>query len=117
MVYSSSNIWADYKYADPLFFIKRQLIFASLGVVSMLFIMNIPYHFWKKYAKLILLTCFILLLVVKIPGIGIVRGGAQSWIGVGAFSIQPSEFMKLGLIIYLATFLANKQKHITSFTK
>lgn len=117
MVYSSSNIWADYKYADPLFFIKRQLIFAGLGVVSMLFIMNIPYHFWKKYAKLILLTCFILLLVVKIPGIGIVRGGAQSWIGVGAFSIQPSEFMKLGLIIFLASFLSANQKYITSFKR
>src|SRR5690625_1673239 len=46
-----------------------------------------------------------------------VRGGAQSWIGVGAFSIQPSEFMKLGLIIYLSAYLASYQKYITSFKK
>src|SRR5690625_1722216 len=117
MVYSSSHIWAEYKYADQLFFIKRQLIFASLGIICMLFIMNIPYHFWKKYSKFILLICFILLIIVKIPGIGIVRGGAQSWIGVGAFSIQPSEFMKLGLIIFLSVYLSLHQKYITSFIK
>lgn len=117
MVYSSSNIWADYKYADPLFFLKRQIIFAGVGIVAMFFIINIPYNVWKKYAKVILLICFILLLIVKIPGIGIVRGGAQSWIGIGAFSIQPSEFMKLGLIVFLASYLSSHQKHITSFKK
>lgn len=117
MVYSSSNIWADYKYGDPLFFLKRQLLFASVGIVVMLFIMRIPYNIWRKYAKVILLICFVLLLIVKIPGIGIVRGGAQSWIGVGAFSIQPSEFMKLGLIIFLASYLSTHQKYITSFKK
>src|SRR5690625_7540299 len=50
-------------------------------------------------------------------GIGIVRGGAQSWIGVGVFSIQPSEFMKLGWIIFLAAFLSTYQTYITSFRK
>lgn len=117
MVYSSSNIWAEYKYADRLFFLKRQFLFAFVGVVAMLFVMNIPYHIWRKYAKIILLICFLLLLIVKIPGVGIVRGGAQSWIGVGAFSIQPSEFMKLGLILFLASFLTTNQKRITSFKK
>lgn len=52
-----------------------------------------------------------------IPGIGIVRGGARSWIGIGAFSIQPSEFMKMGLIIYLAAYLSHHQKQMKSFLK
>jgi len=117
MVYSSSNVWADYKYGDTLFFVKRQLLFAGVGIIAMYFIMNIPYSIWKKYATIILSICFILLIIVKIPGIGIVRGGAQSWIGVGSFSIQPSEFMKLGLIIFLAAYLSDHQKHITSFKK
>lgn len=117
MVYSSSYIWAEYKFNDPFHHLKRQLLFAGAGVVSMVFLMNIPYLTWKKYAKPLLILCFILLLLVLIPGIGMVRGGARSWIGVGAFSVQPSEFMKLGLIIFLSTILANYQKYITSFKK
>src|SRR5699024_8538675 len=57
------------------------------------------------------------LILVLIPGVGMIRGGAQSWIGVGAFSIQPSEFMKLGLIIFLSVYLSLHQKYIRSFIK
>ncbi|MBP1968193.1 cell division protein FtsW [Virgibacillus natechei] len=117
MVYSASYVWSDYKFDDAFFYVKRQLLFAGAGLVAMLVIMVIPYNTWKKYANLILLVCFILLFLVLIPGIGMVRGGAQSWIGVGAFSIQPSEFMKLGLIIFLSAYLATNQKYITSFKK
>ncbi|WP_250889776.1 stage V sporulation protein E [Virgibacillus dakarensis] len=117
MVYSSSYVWADYKYGDSFFYLKRQLLFTGVGIAAMFFIMAIPYGTWQKYAKPILLSCFGLLLLVLIPGIGLERGGAQSWIGIGAFSIQPSEFMKLGLIIYLSVYLASHQKYITSFKK
>ncbi|SET30399.1 spore cortex peptidoglycan biosynthesis regulator SpoVE [Oceanobacillus limi] len=117
MVFSSSYIWADYKYSDTFYFLKRQLLFAGAGVVAMFFTMYTPYNTWGRYAKIILLSCFFLLLIVLIPGIGMVRGGAQSWIGVGAFSIQPSEFMKLGMIIFLSAYLAANQKYITSFKK
>lgn len=116
-VYTSSHVWAAYKYEDHLFFVKRQLLFAFIGVIAMYIISSIPYMTWRNYAKPILIVCFILLIIVKIPGIGIVRGGAQSWIGVGAFSIQPSEFMKLGLIIFLAVHLSVNQKYITYFKK
>ncbi|WBX79650.1 stage V sporulation protein E [Virgibacillus salarius] len=114
MVYSSSYVWAEYKFGDAWYYVKRQVLFAGVGVAAMLFVMKIPYSTWKKYARVILLACFILLFLVLILGIGMVRGGAQSWIGIGAFSIQPSEFMKLGLIIFLSAFLATKQKYITS---
>src|SRR5699024_5199833 len=117
MVYSSSYIWSDYKYADTLFYVKRQLLFAGAGIAAMFVTMFIPYMTWKKYAKGLLIACFILLVIVLIPHVGLVRGGARSWIGVGAFSIQPSEFMKLGLIIFLAAFLEKNQKYITSFKK
>ncbi|WP_099157995.1 stage V sporulation protein E [Virgibacillus ndiopensis] len=117
MVYSSSYVWAEYKYGDMFYYLKRQLLFTGAGIIAMFFIMIIPYGTWKKYAKIILLSCFILLLLVLIPGVGMTRGGAQSWIGVGAFSIQPSEFMKLGLIIFLSVYLASNQKYITSLRK
>lgn len=117
MVYSASHVWSSYKFDDGTYYLKRQLLFAGAGVIGMFLFMIIPYYTWKKYASAILITCFILLIAVLIPGIGLVRGGAQSWIGIGAFSIQPSEFMKLGLIIFLASLLVNKQKYITSFTQ
>lgn len=117
MVYSASHIWAMYKYDDVFFFVKRQALFVGAGVLAMLFIMQVPYTVWKRYANILLMLCFILLILVLVPGIGLVRGGAQSWIGVGAFSIQPSEFTKLGLIIFLASLLSSKQKYITSFKK
>jgi cell division protein FtsW len=58
-----------------------------------------------------------MLVLVLIPGVGLVRNGSQSWIGVGAFSIQPSEFMKFAMIIFLAKYLSENQKKITSFRK
>jgi len=117
MVYSASAVWADYRFDDSFYFAKRQLIFAIIGLIAMFFIMNIDYWTWRSWSKVILITCFVLLITVLIPGIGNVRNGSRSWIGVGAFSIQPSEFMKLAMIIYLAKFLSENQKNITSFQK
>ncbi|WP_026692122.1 stage V sporulation protein E [Peribacillus kribbensis] len=115
MVYSASAIWADYKFNDSFFFAKRQLLFAGVGILAMFFIMNIDYWTWRSWAKILLIICFVLLILVLVPGIGMVRNGSRSWIGVGAFSIQPSEFMKLAMIAFLAKFLSERQKYITSF--
>lgn len=115
MVYSSSYVWAEYKYGDAYFFVKRQLLFVILGILSMIILYLFPYHRLKTYVNVILMICFFLLLLVLVPGIGIVRGGAQSWIGVGAFSIQPAEFIKLGLILFLARYLADNEQSITTF--
>lgn len=117
MVYSASAIKASYNYGDSFYFVKRQLLFAGLGVIIMFIVMNIEYWTWRKWAKVGLYLCFALLLLVLIPGIGEVHGGARSWLGVGAFSIQPSEFAKIGLIVFLAKFLSENQKNITSFKK
>lgn len=117
MVYSASAIWADFKFDDSFFFAKRQMLFAGVGVVAMFFIMNIDYWTWRTWAKVLIIVCFVLLVAVLIPGIGMERNGSRSWIGVGAFSIQPSEFMKIAMIIFLAKFLSERQKLITSFKK
>lgn len=117
MVYSASAIWAAYKFDDSLFFVKRQMLFAGVGVFAMFFIMNINYWTWRTWAKVLMIVCFILLIAVLIPGIGMERNGSRSWIGVGAFSIQPSEFMKLAMIAFLAKFLSEQQKYITTIKK
>ena len=117
MVYSASSIWADYKFNDSFYFVKRQLLFAGVGVVLMLFIANIPYYKWLQYRKIIFFVCLGLLIAVLIPGVGLVRGGARSWIGVGAFSIQPAEFIKLAMILYLTGFLVKHQGKLQQFKK
>lgn len=117
MVYSASAVWATYKFDDSFFFAKRQLLFAGVGVIAMFFIMNVDYWTWRTWSKMLIIICFFLLVAVLIPGIGMERNGSRSWIGVGAFSIQPSEFMKLAMIAFLAKFLSENQKKITSFKK
>src|SRR5690606_38753298 len=65
----------------------------------------------------LLIVCFVLLVAVLIPGIGVERNGSGSWIGVGAFSVQPSEFIKLAIIAFLAKFLCEQQRYITTVKK
>ena len=115
MVYSASAVWATHNFNDSFFFAKRQLLFAGVGIIAMFFIMNIDYWTWRTWSKVIIIICFVLLIMVLIPGVGVVRNGSQSWIGVGAFSVQPSEFMKLAMIAFLAKYLSENQKKITSF--
>ncbi|MCR8641917.1 stage V sporulation protein E [Paenibacillus sp. N1-5-1-14] len=117
MVYSASAVLAFHEFGDWYYYLKRQLIFAVLGVVAMFVTMNMDYWIWKKYAKIILLICFVFLVIVLIPGVGVVRGGARSWIGIGSFGIQPSEFAKMGIIMFLAKWLSEEQAKITEFTK
>lgn len=117
MVYSASAVNAFYDYGDSFYVVKRQLIFACLGVIAMFLTMNADYGFWKKHARTALIIGFVFLLIVLIPGIGVVRGGARSWLGIGSFGIQPSELMKLVMVLYLAKLLSEQQKQITHFAK
>ncbi|MUG45005.1 stage V sporulation protein E [Paenibacillus woosongensis] len=117
MVYSAGSVLAFHDYGDSFYFVKRQLLFAVLGLVAMFFMMNFDFRHLRKYAKLALLVCFVLLVIVLIPGIGVVRGGARSWLGISSFGIQPSEFMKLGMILFLSYWLSKEDYKITIFTK
>ena len=85
-VYSSSHVWALYKYDDSLYYIKRQAIFACIGIIAMFITSRIDYHLYKKYYKPIILVCFLLLILVLIPGLGVVRGGSRSWFNFGIFA-------------------------------
>lgn len=113
MIYSASSIWAEYKTGNSFYFLIRQGLFFIIGLSFYITASKIPYTFWRKQANKIMILCIILLILVLIPGIGLVRGGARSWIGIGDFSIQPAEFMKIGLIIFTAKFLANNEGILT----
>lgn len=117
MIYSSSYIWAEYKFNDPFRYVKLQGVFLLIGTFLMLVISKIDYKLYYKYATHIFIFCLILLILVLIPGIGKIRNGSRSWFGIGSLGIQPSEFMKLSLIILTSKYLSNSDKKIKSFFK
>ncbi len=112
MVYSASNVVAMYKYNDAAYFLKRQLIFSLIGIAVMVLFIHIDLKKIYKFTTVIYLVALVLLIIVLIPGIGKVRGGARSWIGIGSFSLQPSEFMKLAIILLLAKYLSKNHKDL-----
>ncbi len=117
MIYSASSIWAEYKFHDAFHFVKSQSLFFLLSIFICLFLSHIPPQFWKKHANQILGLCFFLLVCVLIPGIGSVRNGSRSWFGIGGLGIQPSEFAKIGLIIFVSKYLSQNQKDLRSIKK
>ncbi|MGN1059564.1 MAG: putative lipid II flippase FtsW [Clostridia bacterium] len=113
MVFSSSYPYAYYYFNDGLYFIKKQLMWAALGTVAMIFTANFDYRNYKKLAVPILAVSFLLLVAVLIVGTDV--KGAKRWIGVGGLSFQPSEIAKLGLIIYFAASLSQIKTKIKEF--
>lgn len=118
VVYSASAVLAGQRYSgDTLYFAKRQFLWAVAGLIMMFVMMNYDYWKLKQWAKPGLLICFLLLIAVIIPGIGVVRNGSRAWLGIGSFGIQPSEFAKLGLIVFFAYWLEKHQARIQEFRR
>ena len=102
MVFSSSCIMAEEKYADPFFFLKKQGYFAVFGMLLMTLTMYIDYEFWRKMAIPLLPLGIGLLTLLFVPGLGVKAGGAARWLRLPGVTVQPAEFVKLGLVLYLA---------------
>ncbi|MDU0204830.1 FtsW/RodA/SpoVE family cell cycle protein [Paenibacillus sp. MAH-36] len=103
MVFSTSEASASWKFHSFIYFTERQAIWGLIGTFSMLIVMNIPYQMYQKWSRLIFVLILIILGLVIVFGTKI--NGHRSWFGVGSFGIQPTEFAKLGLIIYLAALI------------
>lgn len=117
MIYSASYIWAEYKFNDPLKFVKNQGFFFLVGLCLMMFISKYDYKKYYDKANLLLGGCILLLILVLIPGIGTIRNGSRSWFGIGSFGIQPSEFTKLALIIFTSKYLCKNEKDLKNVVK
>ncbi|HEX6923733.1 MAG TPA: FtsW/RodA/SpoVE family cell cycle protein [Bacillales bacterium] len=117
MVYSSSTVVAM-NAEEPLpayFFFKHQLMNLAAALIAFFAAMLFPYKAYEKFTKLILGVFLLALVAVLI--IGQVGGHAQSWISIAGFNFQPSEFAKIGLIIYLAAVFSKKQHYISNFSR
>ena len=98
--------------------VLNQVLFGIVGGSLAMFVCSsIHYRVWSKYSFYIFLATLILTLLVFMPGIGISHGGASRWIGIGGFSLQPAELLKIGFVIYVATWLSGMRAHITDFKK
>ena len=106
MIYSSSSIWAEYKYHDSFRYLKLQSIFFIISFIVMIIVSKIDYTYYLKKANIILIICFLFLILVLIPGLGVVRNGSRSWFKIMGVGLQPSEFMKLALIIFTSKCLS-----------
>ena len=101
---------------NPIFFFKRQGIFAIGGVAAMLFVSKLNYRSFRKYTRLMMFISSLLLILVAIPGIGQVRNNARRWISVfGLFDFQPSEIAKVALVLFFADIIARKKDQMHTF--
>ncbi|MBN2468311.1 MAG: putative lipid II flippase FtsW [Deltaproteobacteria bacterium] len=116
MVYSTSSISALKLFDDEYYFLKKELVFAVLGILLLAAVARFPYQYLSKLAYPILALSIGGLLVLLIPGVGVCVGGATRWLRFGPLSIQPAECAKLGLIIYLSYFLYKRAEKIRNFS-
>ena len=108
MLFSASVAVGLERFGDSNFFIKRQLVALVIGLIGAYVAYKIDYHFWERWSLVILLATIVLLVLVLIPGIGASGQGAQRWIDLGIFGFQPSELVKLTLILYMAAWLSER---------
>lgn len=116
MVYSASQVTAAERLDDTFYYLKKQLQWAVIGILAMISVMNIDYWRYKKLAVPCLIAAFALLVAVVLPGVGESVKGAQRWLEFGLLRVQPSEIMKLALVIFVAWGMSRQRAQIRYFT-
>ncbi|MFN5235290.1 MAG: putative lipid II flippase FtsW [Burkholderiaceae bacterium] len=120
MVYSASVSLPDSpKYAGYKnhHFLARQAAFIAIGLIFGLLAFRVRVEQWERWTPWLFLGALGLLILVQLPGIGKGVNGAKRWIGMGSFSMQPSEVMKLMMVFYAADFTVRKQQYMHSLSK
>ena len=111
MLYSTSSYEASMEMGDSAYYLKRQLGSTILGLIVMMVVASVPYHFWERFAFLGYVASVILILLVLTP-IGIEANGARRWINVFGISLQPAEVAKLAMILFLASLVCKMGRNI-----
>lgn len=112
MVASSSVEIADRATGDPLYYFKRQAIFAVLGVLAALLLTKIRLAYWENSGIALLFLMITLLVLVLVPGMGRTAYGSTRWLALGPLGIQVSEIVKLLLVLYLAGYMVKHGRQI-----
>ena len=110
MVYSTSSYEANLDFGDSAYYLKKQLFATILGLIAMMVVANIPYHFWERFAVISYIVSVVLIFLI-IP-FGHESHGAKRWLYIGPISLQPAEVAKLCMILFLASMICTMGKQI-----
>jgi len=105
---SAGLVEGQKKFGSDYYYLNHQLIGVAIGLFAMFVLSRINYKFWKKISFLILFVSLALMILVFLPSFGYGLKGATRWLNIAGVSFQPSELLKLGLIIYLAAWFGNR---------
>jgi len=115
-VYSASFALGQLEYNNVTYFVARQAVWAVLGLAAMVILMRTDYHMLRQVSPYLMAAAMVGLLAVLIPGLGAERNGASRWIALGPLPpVQPSEFAKLALIVYVSAWLTSHKREVKSF--
>jgi cell division protein FtsW len=119
MVYSASIAIAEAQFGvdGSGHYLMRQSMYLGVGLLLGFMAFQVPMVVWQKYATYLFLFGVLLLTLVLMPGIGIEVNGSKRWISLVVVNLQPSEFMKLFMVIYVASYVMRKADDLSSFTK
>jgi cell division protein FtsW len=115
MVYSTTGIVSQEKLGDPLFYAKRQLLSAGLGLGFLFACYRVPLSFWRTISPWLFAASLFLLLFPLIPGVADRAGGASRWVKFGPIRFQPAEFVKVFMVIFMAGFFARHEHRLHLF--
>ncbi len=117
MLFSTSAVYARERYGDAHYLLKRQVAWLIVGGVGCVMIASVPYSKLRPAAAGLLVISALLAAAVLIPGIGVKVGGARRWLSAGALRFQPSEFVKLAMVLWLAHWLAKEKRRLDRFDR
>lgn len=111
-MYSASITFAEQHFGDPLYYLKRQLAWLSIGLCLAAAATRLPLKFWDRLQAPLLCLGFLGLILVLLPGMGREVNGATRWLPLGSMSLQVSEPFKLALMVYLAGYLVRHRRNV-----
>jgi len=116
-ILSSSVYVAQTTMGDGLYYVKRQFIYAIIGLIAMVFAIKLKIRNLHTYLRPVIIIIVLLLIATHIPGIGITVRGSTRWVNILGISLQPSEFAKIAMVIFTAHILSNPLYHTYNLSK
>ncbi|HZP27270.1 MAG TPA: putative lipid II flippase FtsW [Dehalococcoidia bacterium] len=112
-VYTSSFAVGYLEFNDANYFVIRQTIFAMGGIFALVFFMRLDYHFLRSLSVAMMGAALLGLIAVLVPGVGVEHNGAARWLPAGPLELQPSEFAKLAMVVYISAWLSSRREQLS----